>query len=76
MGTADGVVWKCTNNMRFVERDVIVSHAQRIVKTVKVLQQYWEPLGARVVKVNEDGSQLYSYEGEWRDVPLEKEETK
>ena len=74
MGTADDVVWECTNKLRFVEKYVPINEttAQRI----KVLQQYWEPLGARVVKVNEDGSQLYSCEGEWRDVPLEKEETK
>lgn len=57
------VAMQPTVHLRFVERDVIVSHTQMIAKTVKVLQQCW---------VDYYGSG----KTEWRDVSLEKEEAK
>ena len=68
----EGVVWKATMQLRFVEKCIPIS--ETIAQKVRVLQQYWEPVGSRCIKINDDGSQLYSFEGEWRDVPLEKEE--
>ena len=55
---------KPTNKLRFIERDAIVSHAQMIVKTTRVLQQWWSET------VTEENT--YREVGEWRDVPLEK----
>lgn len=55
-----------TPRLRFVEREEIVSHAQMIVKKVRVLQQYYVPAGGDKTSDH--------YKGEWRDVPLEKEE--
>jgi len=54
-----------TPRLRFVERLVVVSDAQQIAKTVRTLQQWW------AVKINDDI--LANNNGEWRDVPLEKE---
>lgn len=54
-----------TPRLRFVERLVVVSDAQQIAKTVRTLQQWW------AVKINDDI--LTNNNGEWRDVPLEKE---
>jgi hypothetical protein len=59
---------KPTLKLRFVERTVITSHAQMIAKTVRVLQQWWE-------------EKQWAHDdwiivgGEWRDVPLEQEQT-
>ena len=53
-----------TMKLRFVEREITISHADCLyasVKTVRVLQQWWQ-------------NDLCT--GEWRDVQLEKEETK
>ena len=52
-----------TNKLRFVERNTNDPHAPR---TLKILQQWWTVTGT-----------LPEYQdqyGEWRDVPVEKEE--
>lgn len=54
-----------TPRLRFVERLVIVSHAQQLAKTVHILQQWWAV--ERAGQITPDG--------EWRDVPTEKENT-
>lgn len=52
-----------TNKLRFVEREMMVPHQSvpniSLIKSVRVLQQWWEPSA--------------DSPGEWRDVPLEKE---
>ncbi len=50
-----------TNNLRFVEREVPCGDG--CSKTIRVLQQWWEPA-------------FFTEPGEWRDVPVEMEETK
>lgn len=62
-----------TNRLRFVEREVPMhpfyrtvgpdGEMRQAVQTYRVLQQWWEP--------HYPGSAM---QGEWRDVPLEKEE--
>jgi len=56
-----------TPKLRFVERLVIVSHAQQIAKTVHILQQWWTVTGTE--------PEFQDHFGEWRDVPTEKENT-
>lgn len=52
-----------TNKLRFVERSVPATEfGPNISKTVRVLQQWWEP--------PYPGS---AWDGEWRDVPIEEE---
>ena len=51
-------IMKPTNKLRFIERQQEV-HGD--MKTVRVLQQWWEP-------------EQWNGPGEWRDVPLEKED--
>ena len=51
-----------TPKLRFVEREEIVSHAQMLVKKVRVLQQWYAY-----------DIDYPTEKGEWRDVPLEKE---
>ena len=63
---------KPTMNLRFVGRDIMVPHPQvkniSYVKTVRILQQWWasdpDCYEDFVLKTN----------GEWREVPLVKEE--
>ena len=50
-----------TNKLRFVEREVPCGDVY--YKTIRVLQQWWEPA-------------FFTEPGEWRDVPVEMEETK
>lgn len=58
-----------TPKLRFVERKEIIGHDGRstIVKTVRVLQQWWAPEDATENEIR------LELRGEWRDVPLEKE---
>ena len=55
-----------TPKLRFVERDDETSWTP---KTVRILQQWWEPERNIIDAVAEKKTQ-----GEWRDIPLEKEE--
>lgn len=58
-----------TNKLRFVERE---NEIGSMIATYKVLQHWWAPF-----KNFNDGYGYTSMElkgGEWRDVPLEKEE--
>ena len=55
-----------TPKLRFVERDDETSWTP---KTVRILQQWWEPERNIIDVVAEKKTQ-----GEWRDIPLEKEE--
>jgi hypothetical protein len=55
-----------TPKLRFVERDDETSWTP---KTVRILQQWWEPERNIIDAVTEKKTQ-----GEWRDIPLEKEE--
>jgi hypothetical protein len=60
-----------TAKLRFVERDAHISNPQgfgMIAKTIIVLQQWW---GTDDATDNEIRLEL---NGEWRDVPLEKEQ--
>lgn len=63
-----------TNKLRFVKREVQVPAPEfgpnftrgvevRILKQVRILQQWWEPA-------------FFTEPGEWRDVPVEMEEGK
>lgn len=54
-----------TPKLRFVERVVPApEHGEGIGKKVRILQQYWTL----------DGIYYPTAKGEWRDVPLEKEQ--
>ena len=52
-----------TNKLRFVSKIVFFDKQTNFAKTEKVLQQWWA--------VERDGQQ--TPDGEWRDVPIEKE---
>jgi hypothetical protein len=55
-----------TNKLRFVERQVISpEYGKDISKTIRVLQQWWEPEQNIIDRVAGKTT------GEWRDVPLE-----
>lgn len=66
-----------TNKLRFVEREVPMSqfyiatdgfgNTMPAKQTLKILQQWWEGIMFDFIT----GNQV----GEWRDVPVEKEET-
>lgn len=53
-----------TNKLRFVERNTNDPNAPR---TLKILQQWWETESFDVI--------YGQISGEWRDVPVEKEDT-
>ena len=55
-----------TNKLRFVERAVPSTGANYPIKTLRILQQWWE---GKTWNANKD--QLL--DGEWRDVPVEVE---
>ena len=68
--------------LRFVEKDIMVPHPQHkdvsYVKTVRILQQWWEEekitsakflIGPGDIPVMEMHTNTH---GEWREVPLEK----
>ena len=66
-----------TSRLRFVEREiqVPVSPYQNVVqtKTVRILQQWWEK--SVTINLGWTGDvPLRKAEGEWRDVPVEKEQ--
>lgn len=59
-----------TEKLRFIERSIPVSNDQGfgvIAKKVNILQQFWLPSG------EDYDTWLKVKDGEWRDVPLEKE---
>jgi hypothetical protein len=59
-----------TPKLRFVERDVFIFVATP--KTVRILQQWWEK--SLTINLGWTGDMpLRKAEGEWRDVPIEKE---
>jgi len=59
-----------TNRLRFVERAVLVpEYGEGIGKNVRILQQWWED---KSCDVHVHGSPTGS-PGEWKDVPIEKE---
>jgi hypothetical protein len=64
-----------TNKLRFVEReetfDGFSVDDHSVVRTVRVLQQWWEPPCPRGWTTTHPGS---AWTGEWRDVPLEEEQ--
>jgi hypothetical protein len=51
-----------TNKLRFVEREitVVIAGNHTVTKTVRILQQWWDPA-------------FFTEPGEWRDVPVETE---
>lgn len=60
-----------TNKLRFVERQEIIDgfsvDDHSVVRTVRVLQQWWDAEEG-------DYEDYVNAGGEWRDVPLEEEE--
>lgn len=69
-----------TPKLRFVERKVSVpfKHYDDVaeVKIVRILQQWWEdPAVVLSVSIDWNGSTQKRFAGEWRDVPLEEEQT-
>jgi hypothetical protein len=62
-----------TPKLRFVERDDETSWTP---KTVRILQQWWEDHNVvlAVLRFGSNGVPQNQYAGEWRDIPLEKEE--
>jgi len=65
-----------TTRFRFIERTVPApEYGEDIGKTVRILQQYWEDHN-RFLKATSSGNGpwINHYAGEWRDIPLEKEE--
>jgi hypothetical protein len=58
-----------TPKLRFVERDSYSKNGEHFVEPfkVRILQQWWAAQGAS------DNEVKYELNGEWRDVPLEKE---
>lgn len=68
-----------TPKLRFVEREIQVPVQGDFVvtyKTVHILQQWWEdPAVVLSISIDWNGSTQKRFAGEWRDVPLEKEQT-
>ena len=65
-----------TPQLRFVEREVPApEYGEGIGKTVRILQQWWEDRNMRLAVQSYDkyGTPIARYQGEWRDVPMEKE---
>lgn len=59
---------KPTPKLRFVERVApIPEHGENFGKKVRILQQWWAPNGSTENEIH------FELNGEWRDVPLEKE---
>jgi hypothetical protein len=64
-----GRIMKITNKLRFVER--VVEHSPY---TYKILQQWWENINT--IDLGWTGEMVMGDPvGEWRDVPIEKENT-
>ena len=68
---------KPTNKLRFVERSVPASeHGENTAKTARILQQWWESSSMGTMNFGFGGElPLGEVTGEWRDVPIEKENT-
>ena len=65
-----------TNKLRFVERAVPSTGANYPIKTLRILQQWWEDrnITLSIHVEDKDGNPLPSpNRGEWRDVPVEVE---
>jgi UDP-N-acetyl-D-mannosaminuronate dehydrogenase len=65
-----------TNKLRFIERDIYVPNLQGfgvVAKTVRVLQQWYAETVHEEILVIGFSFKTESVNGEWRDVPLEKE---
>ena len=65
-----------TARLRFVERGVPApEYGEGVGKTIRILQQWWESYGGGTISLGFGGEMpLGKVVGEWRDVPLEKEE--
>jgi hypothetical protein len=68
-----------TSRLRFVEREILVPYQnyKDVVqpKTVRILQQWWEDREKTTgVSQTGDGPMVKHHPGEWRDVPIEKEQ--
>jgi hypothetical protein len=70
-----------TSKLRFVERVELIEQCPNGLstgRTVRILQQWWEDksIALSVYVQDKDGNPLLSpVLGEWRDVPIEKEQT-
>jgi hypothetical protein len=61
-----------TSRLRFIERLVPMPEHGGYLKTVRILQQWWEK--SLTINLGWTGDMpLRKAEGEWRDVPIEKE---
>ena len=62
-----------TNKLRFVERDCYIKNGESFVQPFKqrILQQWWEDTAWDHVSNFVSGK--FQPQGEWRDVPVEKE---
>ena len=63
-----------TSKLRFVERTVPINETTG--KRVRILQQWWEDHNVvlAVLRFGSNGLPKNEYAGEWRDIPMEKEE--
>jgi len=68
---------KPTNKLRFVERSAPASErGENTAKTARILQQWWESSSMGTMNFGFGGElPLGEVTGEWRDVPIEKENT-
>ena len=67
-----------TSTLRFVERiNPMYTHSDGNVvgNKIRILQQWWEDRNMRLAVQSFDkyGTPIPKYQGEWRDVPIEKE---
>ncbi len=63
-----------TNRLRFVERE---TRDPNNFRTVRILQQWWERPSMGTLSMGfGDPIPIGEVHGEWRDVPIEQEETK
>ena len=67
-----------TPKLRFVERDSYEHNGEHFTHPhrVHILQQWWEDHNVvlAVLRFGSNGLPQNQYAGEWRDIPLEKEE--
>ena len=67
-----------TTRFRYVERDSHEHNGEHFTHPhrVRILQQWWENQNVvlAVLRVGSNGFPQNQYAGEWRDIPLEKEE--
>lgn len=64
---------KPTNKLRFIERnEPVILRGEKFDNWRKVLQQWWEDDEPEIIE-EYNGFTTMRIEGEWRDVPLEKE---